>query len=170
MEIIDINPSNISEVAAFMTKMKPEWWNLGGAQRQLESGVGWTLRNENLILGWILCKPLPLYSTLEIECLGYDDQGILTIGKQLRPLIEHAESWANSNSLRTMRFTMTSRGFSCHQRDLGHLWEELRDLSAKDRTDYDLFIHLGYQPVGILPEFYGSKYHGILLLKGLNKG
>lgn len=169
MEIIKINSTNVADVAKFMSTMKPEWWDVEGAQKQLESGIGWYGKDENNIVGWILCKPLPLYSTLEIECLGFNDHGTLTMGKQLQPLIEQAEAWAISNFLRTMRFTMTSRGFSCHDRDLGRLWEELRDLHAIDRTDYDFFTDLDYQPVGILPELYGSKYHGILLLKRLNK-
>jgi len=167
MEIIEINSVNVAKVAEFMSSMKPEWWNIEGAQKQLESGIGWYVREGREISGWILCKPLPLYSTLEIECLGFNDQGILTIGKQLQPLIEHAETWARSNSLRTMRFTMTSRGFSCHHHDINQLWEELRNLHAIDRTDYEFFVKLGYQPVGILPELYGDKNHGILILKRL---
>jgi hypothetical protein len=168
MKTYKIDEYNISIVSEFMAKIKPEWWDVEGAANQLRSGIGWYFGlSENQPKGWILCKSLGLYKTGEIECLGYDDNGTYKIGKELQPLIEASEEWARSEGFAIMRFTIGSRGLSCHLRSLGKAWEELRDIRAVDREEYDWFLSMGYIPQGILQNIYGDKYHGVLLVKKL---
>jgi hypothetical protein len=168
VEIFKLDEDNISIVSQFMAGIKPEWWDAAGAKEQLRSGVGWHFGlSKEQPKGWILCKTLDLYKTVEVECLGYDDNGIFKIGKELQPLIETMEEWAKEKGFTLIRFTIGSRGLSCHLRKLGRLWEELRDIRAVDREEYDWFLSMGYLPHGILPNIYGDNQHGILLIKQL---
>lgn len=169
MEIYKIDENNISIVSEFMARIKPEWWDFEGAKNQLSSGIGWYFgQSENQPKGWVLCKALDVYRTGEIECLGYDNGGEFKIGKELQPLIEASEKWARDKEFSIMRFTIGSRGLSCHLRILDKAWEELRDLHAIDREEYNWFLSMGYLPSGILPNIYGVNYHGILLVKQLS--
>lgn len=168
MNIFELDNGNIQKVAVFMANIKPEFWDIEGAEEQLHSGIGWFLEdNLGRLKGWILCKALECYKTLEIECLGYDADGVYRIGPGLQPLVEQAESWAKEKQFSVMRFTIGSRGLSCHQRELKELWEELRDIKAFDREEFDWFLSMGYVPAGVMPNIYGDKYHGIILVKSL---
>jgi hypothetical protein len=168
METYKIDENNIHIVSQFMAKIKPEWWDIEGAKSQLKSGVGWYFgESKGQPRGWVLCKSLSIYKTVEIECLGYDDDGEFKIGKELQPLIKETEDWAKSNGFSIMRFTIGSRGLSCHQRPVGKPWEELRDIHAIDREEYNWFLSMRYLPSGVLPNIYGDNYHGILLVKQL---
>jgi hypothetical protein len=168
VEILKINESNINIVSEFMARIKPEWWDVEGAKSQLSSGIGWYFgQSAEQPKGWVLCKSLSVYKTGEIECLGYDDGGIFKIGKELQPLIEAAEKWARSEGFAIMRFTIGTRGLSCHLRELREPWEELKDIHAVDREEYNWFLSMGYVPSGVLPNIYGDNYHGILLVKQL---
>lgn len=168
MEIFKLNIENIPILSEFMATIKPEFWDKQGAIEQLSSGIGWYFGStEDIPKGWILCKSFDIYKTGEIECLGYDDDGLLKIGKELRPLVEVSEEWARHEGLVIMRFIIGSRGLSCHRRPLGTPWEELRDIQATDREEFDWFLSMGYLPSGVLPNIYGDNYHGILLIKQL---
>lgn len=168
MQIYQIDDANISVVSKFMANIKPEWWDIEGATQQLSKGTGWYFgSNGKNTKGWLLCKSYECYKTGEIECLGYDKDGNFEIGKELQPLVEKAEEWAREQGFSNMRFTIGTRGLSCHEKDLKEPWEELRDLHAIDRPEYNWFISMGYIPSGVLPNIYGEKYHGILLVKTL---
>lgn len=85
MEIYEINSKNINIVSELMTNIKPEWWDVEGANEQLSSWIGWYcgLREDNPN-GWILCnKEYDCYKITEIECLGYDNCGTFGIGERL---------------------------------------------------------------------------------------
>jgi hypothetical protein len=75
------------------------------------------------------------------------------------------EQWAQEQGAVNLRFIIGSRGLSCHGRRLGRPWEELKEIHAIDREDYDWFLSMSYAPSGILPDIYGSGYHGVMLLK-----
>ncbi|WDV48078.1 hypothetical protein PV797_10360 [Clostridiaceae bacterium M8S5] len=168
MEVYSINESNIDIVSNFMAEIKPEWWNFEGARNQLSSGIGWYYgSSKDQPKGWILCKKLRHYKTLEIECLGYDDNGIYKIGNELQSLVKVLESFANSKDYALIRFTIGSIGLSCHNRPLDEPWMELKDIHAIEREEYDWFLSMGYVPSGMLPNIYGDNYHGILLVKQL---
>lgn len=168
MNIYKIDTKNVPTIAKFMSDIKPEFWDVEGAIKQLNNGTGWYygLSDENP-KGFILCKAYLEYRTGEIECLGYEKDKIFTVSKELQPLIEKSEEWARNHGFVNMRFIMGSRGLSCHGRNLNEPWEELKDLHEVDREEYNWFISMGYIPSGILPDVYGERYHGILLLKKL---
>lgn len=168
MGIYKINSENISIVSKLMVDIKPDWWDIEGAKQQLSDGIGWYFgSSKDSPIGWILCKRYDSYKTGEIECLGYDNCGTFEIGKALQPLVEKAEEWAREQGFVIMKFTIGTRGLSCHGVNLKKPWEELRVLYAIDREDYNWFISMGYVPAGVLPNIYGDKYHGILLVKTL---
>lgn len=168
MNIYKLDKTNMPAVAELMARIKPEWWDVEGAVNQLSSGIGWYFGcNENKPKGWLLCKDLRHYRTVEIECLGYDDNGSCKIGEELQPLIESAEQWAREKKYAVMRFTIGTRGLSCHLRELDKPWVELRELHSVDREEFEWFNSMGYVPSGVLPNIYGDKYHGILLVKAL---
>jgi len=168
MEIYKVNLENIDIVARFMAHVKPEWWDNKGAKQQLSEGIGWYFgKSKDMPIGWILCKSYDCYKTGEIECLGFNNCGAFEIGKGLQPLIEKSEEWAKEQGFVIMRFTIGTRGLSCHGKTLRKPWEELRDLHVIDREEYNWFLSMGYEPSGILPNIYGEKYHGILLVKTL---
>lgn len=168
MGIYKIDTENILIVSEFMASIRPEWWDIEGARQQLGEGTGWYFgSNEDNPEGWILCKSYECYKTGEIECLGYDKGGIFIIGKELQTLVEKSEEWAREQGFAIMRFTIGTRGLSCHEKSLKKPWEELRDLHSIDREEYDWFLSMGYIPSGVLPNIYGEKYHGILLVKTL---
>lgn len=168
MEIYKIDSQNILAVSKFMSNIKPEWWDIEGATQQLSEGIGWYFgTSKDTPKGWLLCKSYECYKTGEIECLGYDNNGVCEIGKELQPLVEKSEEWAREEGLAIMRFTIGTRGLSCHGKKLKKPWEELRDIHAIDREEYNVFLSMGYIPSGLLPNIYGEKYHGILLVKTL---
>lgn len=168
MKIFKLSTENIPIVSKFMAAIKPEFWDEQGAISQLSSGIGWYFGpSESQPKGWILCKHIEVYKTGEIECLGYDDDGEFKIGNELQPLVEAAEEWARHEGLAIIRFIIGSRGLSCHLRPLGIPWEELRDIHATNREEYDWFLSMGYLPYGVLPNIYGDNYHGIMLVKQL---
>ncbi len=164
MNISEINENNIEKVARFMSNIKSEWWDYEGALAQLKSGMGWFI-GEKKIEGWILCKNLRAYKTIEIECLGYNVNNKLKIGEELTTLVEKCEEWAKNKNYKNLRFIIGSSGMSCHKRALGKIWEELRDIKSVDNREYKWFISLGFEVNGILPNIYGDGNHGIILIK-----
>lgn len=166
IKIVDINEGNIQKVAEFMSAIKPEFWDFAGALGQLKSGIGWAMLSETgEIEGWLLCKVFDCYKIVQIECLGYNDNGNYAVCEALQPLEAQCELLAKSKGYVNMRFIMGSRNTSCHGRMLGEPWQELKELKVKDRREYDWFISMGYKPSGLLPDIYGSGYHGIELIK-----
>lgn len=84
---------------------------------------------------------------------------------ELQPLVEQCEQWIREQGGVNSRFIIGSRGLSCHGKVLGKTWQELQELHAVDREEYEWFVLMGYTPSGILPDIYGTGYHGIMLLK-----
>ena len=164
MNIKKIESESIEDIARFMADIKSEWWDYEGALKQLKSGIGWYIEDDKP-LGWIFCKDLRGYKTLEIECLGYNKNGEYKIGEELTVLVEKCEKWANGRNYKNIRFIIGSRGMSCHKRSLGKIWEELKDIKPIDRKEYEWFIEMGFEPHGLLPDIYDKNYHGIILIK-----
>lgn len=115
----------------------------------------------------MLCNNLRLYRCLELECMGYVENGSLVMGGQLQPLYEEAESWSRKNDYAVLRYTISSNGMNCHGRALGAHWEELRDLAPIAKPQFVWLCSAGYVPTGFLPNIYGHNHHGILMVKEL---
>ena len=169
MEIVRAaQETDIEAVAELMVRIKPEWWDYKGALDQLGSGICWYSKSDaGLPVGWILAKYVAAYKTAEIECLGYNSKGTMLIGSELNDLIRTYEDFAREVGAVNSRFTMGSRGLSCHGKVLGKISRELDNIEAIDRQEYSWFLSIGYEPAGILPNIYGLGSHGIILLKRL---
>ncbi len=95
MAIYTLDKSDLQKVAHLMTRLKPEFWNLEGAVAQLSEGLAWyAASDEEEPTGWLFCKWHEAYRTVEIECLGYDDDGQFKVGPELQPLMARCERWA----------------------------------------------------------------------------
>ena len=168
MIIEKLTSENIEASAKLMSIIKPQFWDYDGALHQLSNGIGWVCSNNGeKPCGWILTKEYKKYSSLEIECLGFDKDGIFTVDNNLEPLVKQTENWAKENGYRMIRFIIGSRGLSCHQKKINNAWETLRDLKAIDRDEFDWYFNMGFKPTGILPNTYGDGFHGIMLIKSL---
>lgn len=174
MNIYPLTESNIPRVASFMAAIKPDWWDYEGALGQLSDirnttyNVGWFMgESEQSPKGWMLCADYECYSTLSIECLGFDEGGRFVMERQIRPLLEEAERYARGKGYRILRYMIGSRDMSCHDRPLGEYWQELRDLKSYGREHYDFFVEYGFRPAGFMPHCLGPNYHCILMIKEL---
>lgn len=84
MNIIELNKENAVNVANLMHQMKPEWWpTFDDAYGQLTNidesigTVGWFLSDDNgNPVGWTLFRELKCYLSLELECSGFNDNGV----------------------------------------------------------------------------------------------
>ena len=91
MNIVKLDNENAKGVATLMHEMKPEWWpTFEEAYGQLTNidesigTIGWFLANENgTPIGWTLFRELKCYLSLELECSGFNDNGVLNEGRQL---------------------------------------------------------------------------------------
>lgn len=162
---------NLRQAAALMVRLRPDWWDMEGALGQLDSGTGWALlNNDGRVAGWLLANLFSGYRTLQIECLGYDQGGILVINDQLRPLLIASEEWAKGQDCVNIRFISGSAGTSCHGMVIERPWEVLRDFASLENETIEWFMSMGYSPSGLLPDIYGRGCHGIMLIKRLWTG
>ena len=121
--------------------------------------IGWLMgETEQSPLGWLLCTDLVGYSCLNIECLGYNADGVFVMEHQLEPLVEAAEKYAREKGRRILRYMIGSTDISCHGQPLGDYWEALRDLNFYDRVYYDYFANYGFKPAGFMPNCYAMEY------------
>jgi hypothetical protein len=174
MNVFDLTPDNIPDVAQLMARIKPDWWDLEGALGQLSDirnttyNVGWFIgEDEQHPKGWVLCADYACYSCLSIECLGYDEGGKFVMEHQLRPVLDMAESYARGKGYRILRYMIGSRDMSCHDRPLGEYWEELKNLTSYGREHFDFFVEYGFKPAGFMPHCLGENYHCIIMIKQL---
>ncbi len=83
MKVFELTQECVPAVAELMCTIKPEWWDYNGAFGQLSDinesikTVGWYLgEDETNPKGWLLCRELVGYRTIELECSGFDDNGV----------------------------------------------------------------------------------------------
>ncbi|HEX2946002.1 MAG TPA: hypothetical protein VHT96_08595 [Clostridia bacterium] len=176
MEIFKLTDSNIPTVASFMCRIRPEWWDYNSAFGQLSNidetigTVGWFMGNdENHPKGWVFCRELKGYRSIELECCGYDDNGTFALEHKLKELFDTVCNYAISKEYLTFRTAMGSTQFSIHNRELANISDEIRNLKSYGRIDYDWLLDYGFRVVGIQPNALGVNYHCILLTKDLTK-
>ncbi len=174
MKVFKLNQSNIPRVAELMAYIKPDWWDYAGAFGQLSDicstayNIGWFMGEDELHpKGWLLCADYECYSTLSLECLGYDEGGRFVMEHQIRPLLNEAENYARGKGYRILRYMTGSTDMSCHGRPLGEYWRELRDLKSFGRKHFDFFAEYGFRPAGFMPHCFGINHHCILMIKEL---
>jgi len=168
LEVRGITPLHRLSVARLMERLKPEWWDYYEALDCLGSCQGWFLENSlGQPVGWLAARTFLLYRTVEIESIGFDWLGELRVSSELQPLIETCEIWAKNQGITNLRFVMSSRGMTCHDRMIENAGAELALLRSQNRPEFDWFLSMGFRAWGILPEIFGHHYHGILLIKQL---
>ena len=174
MGIYRINSENIPKVANMMSTIKPEWWDyegafgqLSGTQNTIET-VGWYLgEDEEHPKGWILCRELLGYRTIDLECSGYDDNGEFKFEHKLEPLIREAEEYAKGKGYLTFRSGISSIGFNIHGQEVTNISEAIANISC-DRIDFKWYLDYGFRVIGIQPNAYGKGFHLIILAKDIS--
>ena len=175
MNIYELTPQAIPALAQMMSTLKPEWWDYAGAYGQLSNidesikTVSWYCTddagNPN---GWILCRELLGYNALELECSGYNDNGVFKLEHKLEPLMDTAEEYAKGKGYLTFRSGISSMGFNIDGKDIPDIAEAINNLQC-DRTDYLWYLSKGFRVIGIQPNAYAKGSHLILLAKDLSE-
>lgn len=174
MNIVALNSENAKTVAALMHRMKPEWWpTFEEAYGQLTNidesigTVGWFLTDEEGIpVGWTLFRELKCYLSLELECSGFNDNGVFKLEHKLKDLFDTAEAYARAKGYTTLRTGMSSMDFNIDGKELSDIPEAIRTLKT-NRIDYAWLLDYGFRVIGIHPNAYGNQSHVILFAKEL---
>lgn len=174
MNIYPLAPDAIAALATMMSTLKPEWWDYDGAYGQLSNidesikTVGWYCGDDaEHPTGWILCRELIVYRALELECCGYNDNGIFKLEHKLEPLMAAAEKYAKEKGYLTFRSGISSVGFNIHGQEIPEIAAAIANLSC-NRTDYLWYLSKGFRVIGIQPNAYEKGFHLILLGKDLS--
>jgi len=173
MEIFDLTAERIPAVARLMSAIKPDWWDYEGAFGQL-SDINETIKTAGWYLGedaqhpkgWILCRELVCYRAIELECSGFDDNGVFKAEHKLGALIDHAAAYAKAKGYLAFRTGISSAGFNIHGRELSDIPAAIQGLEC-DRIDYRWMLAYGFRVIGIQPNAYEKGFHLIMLSKEL---
>ncbi len=173
MKVFELTQERIPSVAKLMCTIKPEWWDYDGALGQLSNinesikTIGWYLgEDEATPKGWILCRELVGYRTIELECSGFDDNGVFMLEHKLGKLIDIASQYAKEKGYLTIRNGISSIGFNIHGQNIDDIPNAIQNLTW-DRIDYKWMLDYGFRVIGIQPNAYEKGYHLILMAKEL---
>ena len=174
MKIYRLTPDAFPALATMMSSLKPEWWDYNAAYGQLSNidesikTVGWYCTdNAGNPNGWILCRELLGYNALELECSGYNDNGIFKLEHKLEPLMKVAEVYAKEKGYLTFRSGISSFGFNIEGQDIPDISDAIKTLRC-DRIDYLWYLEHGFRVIGIQPNAYEKGSHLILLGKDIS--
>lgn len=174
MNVVRLNNENAKNVAALMHEMKPEWWSTyEEAYGQLTNiddsigTVGWLLADENgTPIGWTLFRELKNYLSLELECSGFNDNGVFKLEHKLKDLFDTASEYAKSKGYTTLRTGMSSMDFNIDGVEINNIPEAIHSLKT-NRIDYQWLLDYGFKVIGIHPNAYRNNSHVILFAKAL---
>lgn len=173
MNFFTLDSEHIPLVAQLMCTIKPEWWDYSGALGQLSDinesikTVGWYLGDDaEHPKGWVLCRELVGYRAIELECSGFDDNGVFKLEHKLSDLIDIAAQYAKEKGYLTFRNGISSVGFNIHGKELDDIAYAIQNLSC-DRIDYKWMLDYGFKVIGIQPNAYEKGSHLIMLAKEL---
>ncbi|MDY5252783.1 MAG: hypothetical protein SPH32_08620 [Erysipelotrichaceae bacterium] len=172
MNIIEINSENAKHVASLMHNIKPEWWpTCEEAYNQLTNieesigTTGWFLADEDgTPIGWALFRELKCYLSLELECSGFNDNGLFKLEHKLKDLFDKATEYAISKGYTTIRTGMSSVDFNIDGLEINNISEAISSLET-NRIDYHWLLDYGFKVIGIHPNAYRNNSHLILLAK-----
>ncbi|WP_312427863.1 hypothetical protein [Lacrimispora sp.] len=171
MNVFELTPATIPAVAHLMCTIKPDWWDYDGAYGQLSNidetikTVGWYLGEDiDHPQGWILCRELIGYSTLDLECSGFNDNGSFKLEHKLGELFDVAEKYAREKGYMTFRSGISSVGFNIHGQEIKNIPKAIEEL-ASDRIDYKWYLKNGFRVIGIQSNAYNKGFHLIMLGK-----
>ena len=174
MNIVELNKENAVAVAKLMHEMKSEWWSTyEEAYGQLTDinesigTIGWFLADENeKPMGWTLFRELKCYLSLELECSGFNDNGVFKLEHKLKDLFDKAAEYAKTKGYTSLRTGMSSTNFNIDGVKITNIPETINSLET-DRIDYKWLLDYGFQVIGIHPNAYGNNSHLILFAKEL---
>ena len=174
MKVIELNRENAKPVARLMHQLKPEWWPaFEDAYGQLTNinesigTVGWYLADDiGAPVGWALFRELKCYLSLELECSGFNDQGVFKLEHKLKDLFDQAGEYAKAKGYTTLRTGMSSANFNIDGVEITNIPQAMQTLST-DRIDYAWLLDYGFTVIGIHPNAYGNNSHLILFAKAL---
>lgn len=174
MKVFELTHERIPNVARLMCTIKPDWWDYDGAYVQLSDvhetikTIGWYLGDsESEPKGWILCRELIGYKALELECSGFDDNGIFKLEHKLGELFDVAEKYARRKGYLTFRSGISSIGFdNIHGKEIASISDAIANLTCV-RIDYKWYLDNGFRVIGIQPNAYERGFHLIMLGKEL---
>ncbi len=136
MKVFELTQERIPSVAKLMCTIKPEWWDYDGALGQLSNinesikTIGWYLgEDEATPKGWILCRELVGYRTIELECSGFDDNGVFMLEHKLGKLIDIASQYAKEKGYLTIRNGISSIGFNIHGQNIDDIPNAIQNLT-----------------------------------------
>lgn len=175
MKVYELTAKAIPALANMMCTLKPDWWDYEGAYGQLSNidesikTIGWYLgEDEETPKGWILCRELVGYRALDLECSGFDDNGVFKLEHKLGDLFDTAESYAKSKGYLTFRSGISSIGFNIHGKEIENIADAIASLEC-DRIDYKWYLDHGFRVIGIQPNAYEKGFHLIMLGKDLSE-
>lgn len=173
MNVVELNQYNAVDVANLMHELKPEWWSTYeeayGQLTDIEesiSTIGWVLMDKEVPVGWTLFRDLKCYMSLELECSGFNDNGVFKLEHKLNDLFDEAESYAKSKGYTTLRTGMSSVDFNINGKKIEDISEAMNSLSS-ERIDYHWLLEYGFKVMGIQPNAYGNNMHLIMFVKEL---
>ena len=174
MNIVELNKENAVEVAKLMHEMKPDWWTTYeeayGQLTDIDESIGtigWFLADENgNPIGWTLFRELKCYLSLELECSGFNDNGVFKLEHKLKDLFDKATEYAKSKGYTSLRTGMSSMNFNIDGVTITNISETIASLET-DRIDYKWLLDYGFKVIGIHPNAYGNNSHLILFVKEL---
>ena len=174
MKIDIITKDNIHLVAQLMSSIKPEWWDMDGALMQLEdprNNIGWVINdNQAHPTGWLLCSEDFYALFLNLECMGYDDQGNFVTDERLLPLLEKAEEYAKDKGYPVLRYMIGTSELSPFVGvNLTEYWQEglkeITSVNLEKSKDHGFLYQFGFRPTGFIPHCYGEGAHALMLIK-----
>lgn len=171
MAVYKLTDASIPKLAHFMTNIKPEWWDYEGALGQLKDvnqsiqTVAWYLGDDvDHPRAWLLCRELIGYKTLDLECCGFDDNGIFKSEHKLGALFDVAQQYAKEKGYLTFKSGISSIGFNIHGQEIIDIPKSIETL-ASDRIDYKWYLEQGFRVIGIHPNAYEKDFHLVILAK-----
>ncbi|MCL2197624.1 MAG: hypothetical protein FWB80_01755 [Defluviitaleaceae bacterium] len=174
MAIFELIPTSVPVVATMMAEIMPEWWEYKSAFKQLSDiseaieSIGWYIgEDKNHPIGWAFFREYKSYRTIELECCGYNDNGIFALEHKMKELFDRACEYAKSKGYLTFRTVMGSTQFSIHDRPLGDIGDEIKNLESYKHIDYDWLLSYGFRVIGIQPNAYEINHHAVILAKDL---
>jgi len=181
MNVYETNPNNALFVAAFMSKIKPDWWSYDSALASLTNPAITSFymgESEKEPVGFINIKEHETHSYVELWGYGYDDNGEFATGEGMALLYEAVEQYAGSKGLKSVRTTMTWTEVSfsdlcptTYAKELLKIASNCEEILARQTTKkraYPYLLNRGYYPNGLVPDCYGEGLHGLMLLKYLS--
>lgn len=171
MQVFMMTPDNIPFIANLMQMIKPDWWDFDGAFGQLSDinetikTVGWYLGEDaDHPKGWILCRELVGYRAIDLECSGFDDNGVFKLEHKLGQLFDVATKYAQEKGYLTFRSGISSVEFNIHHKEIESIPDAIKSLSC-NRIDYKWYLNYGFRVIGIQPNAYEKGVHLIMLGK-----